>query len=70
MKKETRATQRLEERRREAQARFEDLRKSLDRELGWVPRRMWWLPVVGFACGMALSGAVGKRRSRRVKSIS
>ena len=70
MKKESRASERLEESRREVQARFNDLRQSLDRELGWVPSRMWWLPVVGFACGLALAGTVGKKRSRRVKSSS
>lgn len=68
MKKETRATKRLEQRRREAQARFEDLRQALDREIGWVPRHLWWLPVVGFACGLALSAAVGTRRSRAASS--
>jgi len=68
MKKETKATKRLEQSRREAQARFEDLRQAIGREVGWVPRQMWWLPVVGFACGLALSGAVGKRRSKGTRS--
>lgn len=68
MKKESKAMQRLERSRQEARARFEDLRQSIDREVGWAPRQMWWLPVVGFACGLALSGAMGKKRSKRTRS--
>jgi hypothetical protein len=54
----------LEEARQNAAARFEDLRASLGRELGYAPRGSWWVPVVGFACGLALAGVMRGRRGR------
>ena len=63
--KPSKATTQLQDRRREAEARLADLRTALDRELGWTPRNLWWLPVVGFACGVVLSGAVGRRKKRQ-----
>ena len=52
----------LEQARQKAVARFEDLRTSLGRELGYSPQGSWWVPLVGFACGLALAGLVRGRR--------
>jgi hypothetical protein len=68
MKKETKAMKRLDQSRKEARARLEDLRRAIDREVGWVPRQIWWLPLVGFACGVALAGAVGRKRRQERRS--
>ena len=57
----SKATARLEVRRRELETRLDNLRRSLDREFGWAPAaKVWGLPLIAFACGLAL----GLRRAR------
>lgn len=61
--KTSRALERLDDRRREAERRLDDVREALRREVGWRPEKPWIVPLVGFACGLAL--AVGVRLKRR-----
>lgn len=57
--------QRLESSRRLLEQRLDDLRRSLEREVGWVPKSGGWtLPLVGFAVGMTLAGAVARWRRK------
>ena len=59
-----RALERLQDRRLAAEARLADVRRSLDREVGWAPRsKVWVLPLVAFGVGLALALA-RRRRSR------
>lgn len=60
----TPAMARLAESRERAEARLSTLRESLGRELGFAPRKMWWVPVVGFAFGLAMARAVGAKRKK------
>ena len=64
-KRQQAALDRLHSRRQEAESRLADLRHSLDRELGaWAPTRaVWILPMVAFACGVALALASRQRQS-------
>ncbi len=65
MKPSTRAIESLESRRRELESRFGDLRRALDREIGWAPAaRSWILPLAAFASGMALAAWLVARRGR------
>lgn len=62
-KKPPRHEQRVEDARREVEARVEDLRTALDRELKWLPRgKAWTLPLVGVACGLVM--ALGRKKGR------
>ncbi len=65
MKMTTRANDRLISRRRDFESRFDDLRRSLDRELGWAPSgKTWLMPLAAFATGVALAAwLVAKRRA-------
>ncbi|MDA8017085.1 MAG: hypothetical protein MPN21_06500 [Thermoanaerobaculia bacterium] len=68
-KKQPRHLQRVEEARREVEARVDDLRTALDRELKWLPRgRSWTLPLVGLAVGVVL--ALGRTRGRDSRRAS
>lgn len=61
--RERAAQERLASRRRQAEERLADLRRAVDRELGaWAPTRaVWALPLVAFACGLALALAARRR---------
>ncbi len=65
-KKETEALERLSDRRRQMEERLADLRRAVDRELGaWAPKRAAWaVPLVAFACGLALALAAKGRKKR------
>lgn len=63
--KKSEAVERLALQRRELETRVEDLRRAVARETGWTPGKTWIVPVVGFACGLALAMAVKARRGRR-----
>jgi len=65
-RKRQKAMTQLLNRRRRAEERLSDLRRSLDRELGgYVPTRgSWAVPLVAFACGVALAFAAPRRRSK------
>ena len=66
MKPSTQASERLAERRRELEARFEDVRRALESEIGWAPKaKAWSLPVVAFASGLAAAAWFVARRRRR-----
>ncbi|MEM1202935.1 MAG: hypothetical protein AAGN66_06875 [Acidobacteriota bacterium] len=55
-KAQIRAVEKAEAARREVQAKLDTLRTSVDRELRFLPKgRSWMLPMVGFACGIALT---------------
>ena len=55
-KKLPRHEQRVLDARREVEARVDDLRTALDRELKWLPRGpSWTLPLVGLAVGVVLA---------------
>ncbi len=65
MKPSTRAIERLASRRQELESRFGDLRRALDREIGWVPAaRTWILPLTAFATGVALAAWLVARRRK------
>ena len=59
------ALDRLAGRRRQAEQRLSDLRRAFDRELGtWAPKQARWaVPLVAFACGLALALASKRRKS-------
>ena len=62
-KKPTRAMERLESRRIELESRVGDLRRAIDREIGWAPKaKTWVLPMVAFASGVALAAWLVARR--------
>lgn len=57
---------RLSQQRQNVEQRLADLRRAIESELGWAPKaRTWVLPLVAFACGIALAFAVRHRRSGR-----
>lgn len=67
MKRRTKATEkalaRLHRSREQAETRLADVRQALDREIGWAPRKkVWVLPLVAFAFGLALAAAWRSRR--------
>ena len=63
MEPSKRATENLASRRQELEARFDDLRRALDRELGWAPAaKTWVLPLAAFASGLALAAWLVARR--------
>ena len=66
MKPSTPAIERLAERRRELEARYEDVRRAVAREIGWAPKaKTWALPIVAFASGLAAAAwLVARRRNR------
>ena len=65
-RKRTRALERLESRRQLAEDRLSDLRQVMDRKLGsWTRRGGWAIPLVAFACGMALAVSLGRKKARR-----
>ena len=65
MGRPTRAAARLAASRLQVEAQLDDLRRSVDRELGWVPKtRPWVLPLAAFAAGLALAGLVAARRKK------
>lgn len=56
MQPSTQASDRLASRRQEFESRFDDMRRALDREIGWLPgARTWILPLTAFASGVALA---------------
>ena len=60
-KKLPRHQRKVEDARREVEARVDDLRTALDRELKWLPRgKSWTLPLVGVAVGVVL--ALGRKK--------
>lgn len=63
--KQSEALERLQNHRRELEARVDDLRRTVARETGWTPSKTWIVPAIGFACGVALAVAVKVRRGRR-----
>ncbi len=65
MKPSNQATELLTRRRQELEARFNDLRQSIDREIGWAPKaKTWALPTMAFATGLAFAAWVAVRRRR------
>jgi hypothetical protein len=64
---ETRTTPaRLSQHRQKVEQRLADLRSAIESEVGWAPKaKAWVLPLVAFACGIALAFAVRHRRSGR-----
>jgi hypothetical protein len=64
--RERAALERLADRRAQAEERLSDLRRAVGRELGvWAPRRaVWALPMVAFACGLALALAARRGHDR------
>ncbi len=64
MKPSTRSIERLASRRQELESRFDDMRRALDREIGWVPAaKTWVLPLTAFATGLAVAAWwVARRR--------
>ncbi len=55
----------LASRRQELESRFVELRRALDRELGWSPAtRTWMLPLAAFASGLALAAWLVARRRK------
>ncbi len=62
-RKRSRALETLESRRQLAEHRLSDLRRQMERQLGpWTRKGMWTIPLVAFACGMALAISTGRRR--------
>lgn len=60
-KKLPRHERKVADARREVEARVDDLRTALDRELKWLPRgKSWTLPLVGVAVGVVL--ALGRKK--------
>ncbi len=58
------AQRRLEEARRDVELRLGDLREAVEEELGFLPRRRYWLvAAVAGAAGLAL--AIGRRKRKR-----
>jgi hypothetical protein len=60
----------LEKRRERFEQSLDDLRDSIDAELGWVPRlRRWALPIAvaaaGLVVGLGVRRALPRRRQRR-----
>ena len=65
MSPSTPALERLESSRRELESRFDELRRAMDRELGWAPKaKTWVLPAVAFASGLAVAAWLVARRKR------
>lgn len=65
-KKLPRHQRKVEDARSEVEARVDDLRAALDRELKWLPRgRSWTLPLVGVAVGVVLALGRAKKSSGR-----
>lgn len=56
------AIERLEEQRRALENTLANVRQAVSRETGWSPGNNWLIPLVGFACGVALAIAVTSRR--------
>ena len=61
----------LERRRRQFESSLEELRGSIQEEVGWLPKaRRWALPIglaaAGLVSGIALRRALSKRRRRLV----
>ena len=58
---------RLDERRRHFEQSLSKARGAFDRELGALAprRRIWAIPIVGIACGLALALAIVSRKKRR-----
>ncbi|MEM8932375.1 MAG: hypothetical protein AAGE94_14430 [Acidobacteriota bacterium] len=59
-----RADQRVADKRRAVEDRLSDLRQSIDREVRFMPKGQGaTLPLVGFACGLAIARRLfGDRR--------
>lgn len=56
------ALARLEDRRRAAAARAQEVRQSIARETGFLPAgTAWMLPLVAFAAGLAVAGMLRRR---------
>ncbi len=66
-RKRQQAMTQLTNRRRQAEERLSDLRRSLDRELGgYLPTRgSWAVPLVAFACGVALAFAAPRKKTAK-----
>ncbi len=63
VKSPTPASERLASSRQELESRFEDLRHSLKREIGWAPKtKSWIMPAAAFASGLALAAWLVARR--------
>ena len=55
------AREKLHRKRLTVEERLDELRRAIGRELGWTPKtKMWIVPLMAFACGVAL--ALAKRR--------
>lgn len=63
--KKSEAMERLEQQRRALENKVADLRLAVSRETGWTPGNAWLVPLIGFACGLALAVAVKSRRGSR-----
>lgn len=62
-RKRTPAERRLEESRARLASHIAVLRDSVERETGWRPNlRTWGGPIAAFTVGLALAGALGRRR--------
>lgn len=66
MKTSKQAAERLAASRRQLESRFDDLRRSIESELGWAPKaKAWAVPMVAFATGLAAAAwLVARRRGR------
>lgn len=62
IEKKSDALERLAEKRRVLENKVADLRQAVSRETGWAPGNNWLIPLIGFACGVALAVAVKSRR--------
>ncbi len=63
MKPSNQATELLAKRRQELETRFTDLRRAVDREIGWAPKaKTWALPAMAFASGLAAAAWIVARR--------
>ena len=63
MNKKKQALERLENQRRQVEERLALVRQSIEREVGWAPKaKAFAVPLIGFACGIALAAMIVKKR--------
>jgi len=63
MKTPTRALNSLSHHREQVEQRLVELHDALESEFGWAPKaKTWVIPLMAFACGVALAFAVRQRK--------